>query len=141
VLSQLKTLIDQPETYQKEVKGRTALYDAIFAALQTLDRPSSSDLLLVISDGGENRSKNSRKDTLKALISSGVRFYAIYTFAETLANLMRTPEQMEGPDVLLDLAEESGGEVFSTIGSGSGAENYFSISRRSLAHQMSLELP
>ncbi len=140
VLSQLKTLIDQSETYKKEVKGRTALYDAIFAALQMLDRPSSSDLLLVISDGGENRSKKSRKDTSTALISSGVRFYGIYTFAQTQANRMRTPEEMEGPDVLQDLAEESGGEVFSTMGSGSGAENYFSISRRSLTRQMSLEL-
>lgn len=140
VLLQLKTLVDQPETYRKEVKGRTALYDATFAALRMLDRPSSSDLLLVISDGGENRSKKSQKDISTALISSGVRFYAIYTIPETLAYRMRTPEELKGPDVLLDLAEESGGEVFSTIGRGSEAEGYFSISRRSLTHPMSLEM-
>src|SRR5947207_11381534 len=44
------------------VKGTTALRDAILEGLQLLDHPSSADALYLLTDGGDNASKHSATD-------------------------------------------------------------------------------
>jgi Ca-activated chloride channel family protein len=85
--------------------GMTALYDAVAKALQRLQ---ASDLdkkaLLVISDGGDNASKDSLARLLKMAEQSSALIYAIGIFDE------EDPDK--NPGVLNRLARVTGGQAF-----------------------------
>jgi Ca-activated chloride channel family protein len=85
--------------------GMTALYDAVADALQRLQ---ASDLdkkaLLVISDGGDNASKDSLARLLKMAEQSSALIYAIGIFDE------EDPDK--NPGVLNRLARVTGGQAF-----------------------------
>src|SRR2546429_6178011 len=71
-----KRLLDisaNPDYVKKNVLGKTALYDAVLAALHLLDAPGFSDSIYLISDGGDNKSRSNQRDVRRALVSSGVR--------------------------------------------------------------------
>jgi Ca-activated chloride channel homolog len=92
--------------------GRTALFDAIYLGLsQMRGAHNSRKALLIISDGGENHSRYSERDVREFLRESDVQLYAIGVY-EPLADRFRTPEEGEGPALLQELAEMSGGRVF-----------------------------
>jgi VWFA-related protein len=86
-------------------RGMTALYDAVAEALQRLQ---TSDLdkkaLLVISDGGDNASKDSLARLLKMAEQSSALIYAIGIFDE------EDPDK--NPGVLNRLARVTGGQAF-----------------------------
>jgi VWFA-related protein len=86
-------------------EGQTALYDAIYKALNHLAKSNlTKKALFVISDGGDNRSKKKLQDVLKAADLSGALFYAIGIY-----------DPMDGeanPEVLRKLAHGTGGEAF-----------------------------
>ena len=96
-------------------KGKTSLLDAIYEGLVKL-RPvkASRKALLVISDGGDNHSRHTRRDIKKLVKESNVQIYTLGVF-EPLGFRNRSPEEAAGPGLLADLAHISGGRAY-TVG-------------------------
>jgi Ca-activated chloride channel homolog len=93
--------------------GKTALLDAIYLALHEMHKATTNRrALLVISDGGDNHSRYTESDVRKAIKESDVQIYAV-GILEPLSSRGRTPEEAEGPGLLAELAEISGGRMFS----------------------------
>ncbi len=93
--------------------GKTALLDAIYMGLNESKKGTTNrKALLVISDGGENHSRYTERDIKRAVKESDVQIYAVGIF-EPLASRSRTPEEAGGPSLLAELAEVSGGRMFS----------------------------
>ncbi|HEV2176766.1 MAG TPA: VWA domain-containing protein [Terriglobia bacterium] len=92
--------------------GRTALLDAVYLGLNEMKKATSNRrALLVISDGGDNHSRYTDADIKRAVKESDVQIYAVGIFGR-LADAP-TPEEAAGPGLLSDLAEVSGGRMFS----------------------------
>ncbi len=93
--------------------GKTALLDAIYLGMAEMKKASTHrKALLVISDGGDNHSRYTENDVKKAVKESDVEIYAVGVF-EPLSSRNRTPEEAAGPGLLSELAEISGGRLFS----------------------------
>jgi Ca-activated chloride channel homolog len=93
--------------------GRTSLLDAIYLGLADMKKADTSrKALLVISDGGDNHSRYTSRDIKQAVKESDVQIYCVGIF-EPLADRMRTPEEAAGPGLLSELANISGGRMFS----------------------------
>jgi Ca-activated chloride channel homolog len=93
--------------------GRTALLDAIYLGMEEMKKATTDrKALLVISDGGENHSRYTVRDIKEMVKESDVQIYAIGVF-EPLASRDRTPEEAAGPGLLSDLANMTGGRMFS----------------------------
>ena len=95
-----------------ESTGRTALLDAMYLGLNEMKKASTPrKALLVMSDGGDNHSRYTERDVKRAVKESDVQIYAVGIF-EPMASRARTPEEAEGPGLLADLSEVSGGRMF-----------------------------
>ena len=94
------------------VKGRTALRDAIFEGLQLLDHLSSADALYILTDGGDNASKRKPSEVTERLAVTSVRLFAVILHEEG-GYRIRTPEELSGPSELSEIAGRSGGEILS----------------------------
>jgi Ca-activated chloride channel family protein len=93
--------------------GKTALLDAIYLGISEMKKATTNrKALLVISDGGDNHSRYTESDIKRAVRESDVQIYAVGIF-EPLSSRTRTPEEAGGPSLLADLAEVSGGRMFS----------------------------
>jgi Ca-activated chloride channel family protein len=93
-------------------KGRTALMDALYLALNTMRKAQNSrKALLVLSDGGDNHSRYSVRDVMTAVREADVQVYAIGIFDPVGAR--SEPEILWGPSLLKDIAETTGGRLFS----------------------------
>ncbi|MGH9327070.1 MAG: VWA domain-containing protein [Terriglobia bacterium] len=93
--------------------GRTALLDAIYLGMEEMKKATTDrKALLVISDGGENHSRYTERDIKEMVKESDVEIYAIGVF-EPLSSRDRTPEEAGGPSLLSDLANLTGGRMFS----------------------------
>jgi Ca-activated chloride channel family protein len=85
--------------------GRTALYDAIAAALARLHKGSRDRRVLVVfSDGGDNASQHSLADVLRLSALSSAVIYTIGIFEAS--------DPDKNPGVLRQLAKATGGEAF-----------------------------
>jgi Ca-activated chloride channel homolog len=85
--------------------GETALYDAVAAGLQHLQKGNrDKKVLIVISDGADNASKHTKAQILAMVGQSDAIIYAIGLFDEG------DPDQHF--DVLKQLAKAAGGEAF-----------------------------
>jgi len=93
----------------KNVKGRTALYESILDALKSLNPTRPGDAIYVITDGGENDSRETKARIERALRATGVRLFAFL-----VAGAARREEEKFGPGDLLELTRESGGFLLST---------------------------
>jgi Ca-activated chloride channel family protein len=88
---------------------RTAMFDAISLGLEKMrDAQHDHKALLVITDGGDNRSQHSEKEVLTEIRKSGVEIYSIL-MSDPYA---RTPEEREAPALLDNLCEQTGGQLF-----------------------------
>ena len=88
---------------------RTALLDAIyFGVAKMKDATHERKALLVVSDGGDNRSRYTEGEVRAQVRESDVEIYAIGIFDAYAA----TPEERTGPQLLNDLSEETGGRMF-----------------------------
>ena len=76
--------------------------------------------LLIISDGGDNSSRFTESEVRNWVREGDVQIYAIGIF-EPLGSRGRTPEEMGGPGLLSDLAEQTGGRQFLGRESGGSA--------------------
>jgi Ca-activated chloride channel family protein len=98
---------DQPalesELHAMHAQGQTALYDALVAALEQLERSATSlKALVLISDGGDNASHAAARDVLERARRSNVTIYTIGLFDDGNPDV--------NPRLLKSLAESSGGE-------------------------------
>ncbi len=93
-------------------KGKTALLDSVALALQTLKSARNArKALLLITDGGDNRSRYTLGSVKASLEESDVQLYAIGIYESGKAR-NRTREEAEGPKLLTDLSEPTGGRHF-----------------------------
>jgi len=101
---------DQPERLQAALSkmrpnGKTALYDAVGAALQLLKRGNRDKrVLIVVSDGADNASQLQLEQALTLASRSDAIIYTIGIFEED------DPDR--NPGVLKRFAEATGGEAF-----------------------------
>jgi VWFA-related protein len=87
-------------------KGLTALYDAVAVALDHLNKGNlDKKVLIVISDGEDNASKQTLEKVLTAAGKSNAIIYTIYIFDEI--------NHDRNPRALKQLAKATGGEAFS----------------------------
>jgi len=95
-----------------QAKGRTALLDGIYQALQTLKKAHNPRrALLIVSDGGDNSSRYTENEVRNLLKEADAQMYAIGIF-EPMGSRGRTAEELSGPGLLNDLAEMTGGRHF-----------------------------
>jgi len=93
-------------------RGRTALLDAVYLALNTMKKARNPrKALLIISDGGDNSSRYTESEVKGRVREADVQIYAIGIF-EPAARRGRTPEEMTGPSLLSEIAEQTGGRHF-----------------------------
>ena len=93
-------------------KGRTALLDAIYLGLsQMRGAHNGKRALLIISDGGDNHSRYNETDVKNYLKEADCQLYAIGIF-DPIGIRSRTPEELEGPSLLSEMTEMTGGRVF-----------------------------
>lgn len=93
-----------------ESKGNTALLDAIYLALTEIKKSKKGrKALLVISDGGDNHSRYTRRELAKLVPESEVLIYVIGIFAPIE---FLNPEELPGPRLLEWIAEQSGGKLY-----------------------------
>jgi Ca-activated chloride channel family protein len=90
--------------------GQTALFDGIYLGLsQMKGAQNPKKALLIISDGGDNHSRYSETDVRKYLKEADVQLYAIGIFDQ---GEYKTVEEKEGPELLTDMTELTGGRTF-----------------------------
>lgn len=93
--------------------GRTSLLDAIHMALQQMKKASHSrKAIVIVSDGGDNCSRYSVGQIKNALLESDVQLYAMGIFDFDDSGRKRPPEEVNGPKLLNELAELSGGRHY-----------------------------
>lgn len=93
--------------------GRTSLLDAIHMALTEMkDARSLRKAIVIFSDGGDNRSRYTEGEIKAAMREADVQVYSMGIF-DPDDQPKRTPEEKNGPRLLADLAEETGGRHFS----------------------------
>ena len=94
-------------------KGRTALLDAVYMALHKMKKAKNPrKALLIISDGGDNSSRYTESEIKNLVREADVQIYAIGIY-ESMATRGRTPEELSGPSLLTEIAEQTGGRQFS----------------------------
>ena len=94
-------------------KGRTALLDAIYLGLsQMRGAHNGKRALLILSDGGDNHSRYNESDIKRLVKEADTQLYAVGIF-DALGYRNRTPEELNGPSLLSEITEMTGGRVFS----------------------------
>jgi Ca-activated chloride channel homolog len=93
-------------------KGRTALLDAIYLGLsETRSAHNAKRALLIISDGGDNNSRYNENDIRRLVREANTQLYAIGIF-DPPEYRSRTLEELNGPSLLSELTELTGGRAF-----------------------------
>lgn len=88
---------------------RTALLDAIYYGLDKMKQAKyPRKALLVVSDGGDNRSRYTENEIRQVVRESGVQIYSIGIFDPDAP----TMEERLGPILLNDISNETGGRLF-----------------------------
>jgi Ca-activated chloride channel homolog len=90
-------------------KGRTSLLDAIYMGMDKMhEAKHNKKALLIISDGGDNRSRYTDSEIKSLVKEADVEIYAIGIYD----NLQSTPEEIRGPYLLSEITESTGGRTF-----------------------------
>jgi Ca-activated chloride channel family protein len=88
---------------------RTALLDAIYFGLVKMrEARHERKALLVVSDGGDNRSRYTEGEVRAQVREADVEIYSIGIFDPYAP----TPEERTGPQLLDEVSEETGGRLF-----------------------------
>ena len=96
-------------------KGRTALLDAIYLGITRMRKARyEKKALLIISDGGDNHSRYTESEIKSMVREADVQIYGIGLYDRDF----KTPEEREGPQLLTEITEVTGGRTFA-IGSPS----------------------
>ena len=90
-------------------ENRTALIDAVYLGVDKLKQAKyDRKALLIISDGGDNRSRYTEGELRKVVRESDVQIYSIGIFDQYAP----TAEEQLGPILLNDICEMTGGRLF-----------------------------
>ena len=93
-------------------KGRTALLDSVYLAMNQMKKARNPrKALLIISDGGDNNSRYTESEIKNAVREADVQIYGIGIF-EPMGARGRTPEELMGPGLLNEVAELTGGRSY-----------------------------
>jgi Ca-activated chloride channel family protein len=104
----------EPEAIQRrlafaDAKGRTALLDAIYLSLSQMRHAQyEKRALLIISDGGDNRSRYTESEIRSMVKEADVEIYSIGIFDRAST----APEEVTGPVLLEEIAGLTGGRAF-----------------------------
>ncbi|HEY6181284.1 MAG TPA: VWA domain-containing protein [Terriglobales bacterium] len=104
----------EPDEIQRKLaftgaKGRTALLDAVYLSLSQMRRAQyEKRALLIISDGGDNRSRYTESEIRSLVKEADVEIYSIGIFDSGST----VPEELNGPALLEDIASLTGGRAF-----------------------------
>lgn len=86
---------------------RTSLLDALLAAARMLSPAQPGDTIVVITDGGDNQSKESEDQLVKTLAAANIRVMIL--LLSDFAPL--TDEEVRGPSYMKTLAQKTGGAM------------------------------
>jgi Ca-activated chloride channel family protein len=90
-------------------ENRTALIDAVYLGVDKLKQAKyDRKALLIISDGGDNRSRYTEGELRRVVRESDLQIYSIGIFDTYAA----TTEEQMGPVLLNDICEMTGGRLF-----------------------------
>ncbi|HUI84026.1 MAG TPA: VWA domain-containing protein [Candidatus Binatia bacterium] len=90
-------------------KGRTALLDAIYLGINRMRNAHyERKALLIISDGGDNHSRYTEGEIKSMVREADIQIYGIGLFDRDF----KSPEEREGPALLSDITEVTGGRTF-----------------------------
>ena len=94
-------------------KGYTALWDSMYVAAGDIEKRAqySKKAMVVISDGGDNRSRYTEKELRKLLEETDVQLYVIGLYNP----FSRIPEERLGPVSLDELAKVTGGRMYTAM--------------------------
>jgi Ca-activated chloride channel homolog len=94
-------------------ENRTALIDAVYLGIDHLRQAKyERKALLIISDGGDNRSRYTEGELRRVVRESDVQIYSIGIFD----NYAPTTEEVLGPELLKEICEMTGGRLFNVGG-------------------------
>jgi VWFA-related protein len=107
---------DSGELYREIVHtrpfGQTSLLDAVHLALAQMKRARNlRKALVIVSDGGDNWSRHTVRQVKSVLIESDVQIYAMGIFDSNYF-VKHSREERRGPQLLSELADQSGGRHF-----------------------------
>jgi Ca-activated chloride channel family protein len=92
--------------------GQTAMLDAIDTGLREMKKAKNSrKAIVVVSDGGDNRSHYTAAQIESLVREADVQIYAMGVF-EPVFSLGLTPEEISGPRLLSEIAAQTGGRAF-----------------------------
>jgi Ca-activated chloride channel family protein len=92
--------------------GRTSLLDAIHMAMGEMKHARNTrKALVIVSDGGDNRSRHTAREIKNAMLESDLQVYAMGIFDSEDAP-KHSIEEQNGPHLLEELADESGGREY-----------------------------
>jgi len=93
-------------------RGRTALLDGVYMAMNQMKKARNPrKAILIISDGGDNSSRYTESEVRNAVREADVQIYAIGIF-EPVSARSRTTEELNGPGLLAEITEQTGGRHF-----------------------------
>jgi Ca-activated chloride channel homolog len=96
-------------------ENRTALIDAIYLGVDKLKQAKfDRKALLIISDGGDNRSRYTEGELRRVVRESDVQIYSIGIFDQYAP----TTEEQMGPILLNDICDMTGGRMFRVLDMG-----------------------
>jgi Ca-activated chloride channel family protein len=102
----------QSRILSASAKGRTALLDAIYLGLSEMRTARNAKrALLIISDGGDNNSRYNEKDIKRLVREADTQLYSVGIF-DPFEYRRRTPEEFNGPSLLTEVTELTGGRAF-----------------------------
>ncbi len=95
-----------------QAKGRTALLDGVYMAMHEMKKAKNTrKAILILSDGGDNSSRYTETEVRNLVREADVQIYAIGIF-EAVHSRGRSAEELSGPGLLSELAEQTGGRHF-----------------------------
>ena len=100
-----QAIADTRQKLQKQDYGGTALFDALHQAILRFETPQAGDVIVLLSDGGENRSKLAEREFEKEMRRSGLRLALLFV------NQHSTEYAEPFVQTIISAAEDTGGGV------------------------------
>ena len=95
-----------------QAKGKTALLDGVYTAMTHMKKAQNPrKAIIILSDGGDNSSRYTESEIRNLIREADVQIYAIGIF-EPVSARGRSAEEMGGPGLLTEVAEQTGGRHF-----------------------------
>jgi Ca-activated chloride channel homolog len=102
----------QAKLGETEPKGGTALYDAVYLGIARMSSARyQRKALVIITDGGDNRSRYSLKETQRMVEEADVLTYGIGIFDDVPVHLFKTFEERWGRKWLSQITDATGGRT------------------------------